>query len=191
MSETRGDLWLIRHGETEWTLTGAHTGRTNLPLTENGKQQGLAVREQLGGRSFAVVLVSPLERALETCRLAGYGGQAVVDPNLAEWSYGSYEGRTSAQIQAERPNWTSWDQGPLDGETIDQVAARAEAVIARVLAVDGDVALFAHGHVLRILTARWLEMPPDAARRFALETGSVSVLGYERDTRVIARWNLR
>ncbi|MGO9894987.1 MAG: histidine phosphatase family protein [Bryobacteraceae bacterium] len=191
MSETRGDLWLIRHGETEWTLTGAHTGRTNLPLTENGKQQGLAVREQLGGRSFAVVLVSPLERALETCRLAGYGGQAVVDPNLAEWSYGSYEGRTSAQIQAERPNWTIWDQGPLDGETIDQVAARAEAVIARVLAVDGDVALFAHGHVLRILTARWLEMPPDAARRFALETGSVSVLGYERDTRVIARWNLR
>ncbi len=186
-----GDLWLIRHGETEWTVSGAHTGRTNLPLTENGKRQAIALRERLGGRSFALVLVSPLERALETCRLAGYGGQAIVDPNLAEWWYGSYEGRTSAQIEEERPNWTIWDQGPRDGETIDQVAARAEAVIARALAAGGDVALFAHGHVLRILTARWLEMPPGAARRFALETGSVSVLGYERDTRVIASWNLR
>jgi probable phosphoglycerate mutase len=191
MPETRGDIWLIRHGETEWTLSGAHTGRTNLPLTEHGKQQAMAVRAQLAGRSFALVLVSPLDRALETCRLAGYSDQAIVDPNLAEWCYGTYEGRTSAQIQAERPGWSIWDQGPLEGETIAQVAARSEAVIARALAAHGDVALFSHGHLLRILTARWLEMPPDAARRFALETGSVSVLGYEHVTRVIARWNLR
>ncbi|MGP8244845.1 MAG: histidine phosphatase family protein [Bryobacteraceae bacterium] len=191
MPETRGDLWLIRHGETQWTLSGAHTGRTNLPLTENGKRQALALRRQLAGRSFALVLTSPLDRARETCRLAGYADQAIVDPNLAEWCYGSYEGRTTAQILAERPNWSIWDQGPLGGETIDEVAARAEAVIARALTANGDVALFAHGHLLRILTARWLEMPPDAARRFALETGTISVLGYERDTRVIARWNWR
>lgn len=191
MPETRGDLWLIRHGETEWTLSGAHTGRTNLPLTENGKKQALALRDELGGRTFALVLVSPLDRARETCRLAGYSGQAIVDPNLAEWSYGSYEGRTSAQILAERPGWSIWDQGPLNGETIEEVAARAESVIARALTANGDVALFAHGHLLRILTACWLEMTPRAAQRFALETGSVSVLGYERDTRVITRWNLR
>jgi probable phosphoglycerate mutase len=191
MPQTRGDLWLIRHGETEWTLSGAHTGRTNLPLTENGKRQALAVRDELAGRAFALVLVSPLDRARETCRLAGYADHAIVDPNLAEWWYGSYEGRTSAQIQVERPGWTIWDDGPLGGETIDEVAARADSVIARALAGDGDVALFDHGHLLRILTARWLEMPPIAARRFALETGSISVLSYERDTRVIERWNLR
>jgi len=190
MPETRGDLWLIRHGETEWTVSGAHTGRTDIPLTENGKRQALALGQQLGGRGFALVLVSPLDRARETCRLAGYADQAIVDPNLAEWSYGVYEGRTTAQILAERPDWSIWDQGPLNGETIEQVAARAEAVIARAVAANGDVALFAHGHLLRILTARWLEMPPRAAQRFALETGSISVLGYERDTRVIAKWNL-
>jgi probable phosphoglycerate mutase len=191
MPETRGDLWLMRHGETAWTLSGAHTGRTDLPMTENGKQQALALGRELKGRSFALVLVSPLERARETCRLAGYGDQAMVDPNLAEWCYGSYEGRTSTEILAERPDWSIWDQGPLDGETIEQVAVRAEAVIARALAVNGDVALFAHGHLLRILTARWIEMPPRAAQRFALETGTISVLGYERDTRVITHWNLR
>jgi probable phosphoglycerate mutase len=191
MAETRGDLWLLRHGETEWTVSGAHTGRTDIPLTENGKRQAAALGKELAGRSFAMVLVSPLERARETCRIAGYADQAIVDPNLAEWSYGSYEGRTTAQILAERPDWSIWNQGPLNGETIEQVAVRAEAVIARALAANGDVALFAHGHLLRILTARWLDMLPRAAQHFALETGSVSVLGYERDTRVIAKWNLR
>ena len=190
MPETRGDLWLMRHGETEWTVSGAHTGRTDIPLTENGKRQALALGQQLGGRGFALVLVSPLDRARETCRLAGYADRAIIDPNLAEWCYGTYEGRTTAQILAERPDWSIWNQGPLNGETIKQVAARAEAVIARAVAANGDVALFAHGHLLRILTARWLEMPPRAAQRFALETGSISVLGYERDTRVIAKWNL-
>ena len=191
MSDTRGDLWLIRHGETEWTVSGAHTGRTDIPLTENGKRQAVALGRELAGRAFALVLVSPFERALETCRIAGYAAQAIVDPNLAEWFYGSYEGRTTSQILAERPDWSIWHQGPLNGETIEQVAARAESVIARAVAAGGDVALFAHGHFLRILTARWLEMPPRAAQRFALETGSISVLGYERDTRVIAKWNLR
>jgi probable phosphoglycerate mutase len=181
----------MRHGETEWTVSGAHTGRTDSPLTENGKRQALALGQQLGGRGFALVLVSPLDRARETCRLAGYADQAIVDSNLAEWCYGAYEGRTTAQILAERPDWSIWNQGPLNGETIEQVAARAEAVIASAVAANGDVALFAHGHLLRILTARWLEMPPRAAQRFALETGSISVLGYERDTRVIAKWNLR
>lgn len=190
MPETRGDLWLIRHGETEWTVSGAHTGRTDIPLTENGKRQALALGQQLGGRGFALVLVSPLDRARETCRLAGYADRAIVDPNLAEWCYGTYEGRTTAQILAERPDWSIWNQGPLNGETIEQVAARAEAVITRAVAANGDVALFAHGHLLRILTARWLKMPPRAAERFALETGSISVLGYERDTHVIAKWNL-
>jgi broad specificity phosphatase PhoE len=184
------ELWLVRHGETEWSLTGAHTGSTDVPLTENGRAGALAVGRYLAGRHFALVLVSPLQRARETCRLAGYDDVAQVEPNLREWSYGNIEGRTTAEVRAGRPGWSLWDDGPPDGETLGQVASRARAVIERVDAAGGDVLLFAHGHVLRILTACWLGLPPDAARRFALGTASLGMLGYERDTRAMLRWNV-
>ncbi len=185
------DIWLIRHGETEWSLSGRHTGRTDIPLTAAGERSAEQTGRYLAGRPFALVLTSPLQRARATCRLAGYGSVAQVDPDLSEWDYGAYEGRTSAEIQKDAPGWTIWTSPVPGGETIQQVAARATRVIARATeCLAGDVALFSHGHLLRILTACWLGLPPDAGRLFALETGSVSVLGYERDTRVIARWNL-
>ncbi len=185
-----GELWLIRHGQTEWSLSGAHTGRTDIPLTEEGRRQALGVRELLHGRAFALVLSSPLQRALDTCKLAGYGDGAQADPNLMEWNYGDYEGRTTGQILQERPGWSLWRDGVPNGETIEQAAARAQAVIGRAVAAGGDVALFAHGHILRILTTCWLGLPPVDARLFALGTATVSTLGYERETRVISRWNL-
>lgn len=184
-----GQLWLIRHGETEWSRSGAHTGRTDLPLTDLGRQKAAALGRYLGGRPFALVLASPLQRARETCRLAGYGDVAQIEDNLCEWDYGDYEGRTTPEIRKQTPDWNLWISGVPNGETIAQVAQRAEAVIARALGAGGDVALFAHGHILRILTARWLDLPPEAGRLFALETASISVLGYERETRVIRRWN--
>jgi probable phosphoglycerate mutase len=183
-------IWLIRHGQTAWTLSGAHTGRTDLPLTEAGRENAVAVGRWLAGRQFAMVLTSPLSRARETCRLAGYGDVAQIDPNISEWDYGDYEGRTTADIRKERPDWFLWREGPLHGETIEEVGARAEAVLARISGVDGDVALFAHGHLLRILTARWLGLPPDCGRMFALATATVSILGFERETQVIQQWNL-
>jgi probable phosphoglycerate mutase len=184
-----GELWLIRHGETEWSRSGAHTGRTDLPLTEAGREEAAAIARRLAGKRFALVLTSPLQRALETCRLAGYGDEAQIEPNLLEWDYGDYEGRTTADIRKEVPGWNLWITGFPRGETIGQVAARARAVIDRALLADGDVALFAHGHILRILTACWLALPPACARLFGLSTASMSTLGYERETRVITRWN--
>ncbi len=188
------EIWLIRHGETEWSLSGAHTGLTDIPLTPAGQASAQAIGRYLV-RPFSLVLVSPLQRARETCRLAGYGSDAVVDPNLLEWDYGDYEGLTTPQIQSENPRWSLWDNGVPNGETATQVALRAEAVITRALATNGDVAngdvaLFAHGHILRILAARWLGLPPTAGRLFALGTASLSTLGYERQTPVITRWNL-
>lgn len=185
-----GELWLIRHGETAWSLSGQHTGRTDIPLTDAGRANAVALGRYLAGRDFALVLVSPLERARETCALAGYGGVAQIDPDLCEWNYGDYEGRTTAEIRAERPDWFLWKCGVPNGETLEQVAARAELAIDRAAAVEGDVALFAHGHVLRILTARWLGLEPADGRLFAMAPGSVSRLGYERETRVIWDWNL-
>lgn len=184
------EFWLFRHGETEWSKSGAHTCRTDLPLTEEGRQRASALRHWLAGRRFALVLTSPLARARETCAIAGYSDIAQIDPNLQEWDYGDYEGRTTADIRKGRPDWFLWKDGVPNGETVDQVAARARAVIDRALSVDGDVALFAHGHVLRILTACWLGLAPDAGRLFALSTASVSTLGYERQTRVITTWNV-
>jgi probable phosphoglycerate mutase len=185
------ELWLVRHGETEWSLSGAHTGRTDIPLTAAGRSKAAAAGRYLAGRHFELVLVSPLQRARETCRLAGYEN-ALVDPDLCEWDYGDYEGRTTQQIQAGRPGWSLWTDCVPNGETVAQVGARAERVIARAVAVPGerDVALFAHGHILRILTARWLGLPPEDGRLFALGTASISTLGYERETQVITRWNL-
>ena len=183
-------LWLIRHGETEWSKSGAHTGRTDLPLTETGCENASAMGGSLAGRRFALVLTSPLERARETCRLAGYGGVAEVDPNLSEWDYGDYEGRTTPDIRKEIPDWSLWVSGVPHGEAIDQVAGRARSVIARVLQAEGDVALFSHGHLLRVLAACWVGLPPQTGRFLALGTASLSTLGYERATRVITRWNL-
>jgi broad specificity phosphatase PhoE len=185
----RHEVWLFRHGDTEWSVSGQHTGRTDLPLTADGRHRAQAVGRRLAGRRFALVLSSPLARALETCRLAGYGELATLDADLMEWDYGAYEGRRTVDIQQERPGWSLWREGVPDGETIAQVAARAERVIELAEAAAGDVALFAHGHVLRVLTARWLELAPDAGRRFGLGTAAVSVLGYERATRVVVKWN--
>jgi broad specificity phosphatase PhoE len=182
-------LWLIRHGETEWTISGAHTGSTDIPLTDAGRRQALKLKQSLAGRRFALVLASPLSRAQETCSLAGFGRAAQIEPNLVEWRYGEYEGRTTAQIQAAAPDWSIWRSGVPGGERIAEVAARATCVIQRALQANGDVALFGHGHILRILAACWLELPPEGGRLFALDTAAIGVLGYERDVRVISRWN--
>jgi broad specificity phosphatase PhoE len=184
------EIWLVRHGETEWSLSGAHTGRTDLPLTATGRENAVAVGRWFKGRRFDLVLTSPLQRARETCRLAGYGDAALVDPNLSEWDYGDYEGRSTPDIQKGRPGWSIWRDGVPNGETVEQVGARAEAVLAVVAATDGDAALFAHAHILRILTACWLRLDPHCGSLFALGTASVSTLGYERETRVISCWNL-
>ena len=185
-----GELWLIRHGETEWSLSGAHTGTTDLPLTAEGETRARALGSKLAGHSFALVLTSPLQRARRTCELAGFGAHAQIEPNLSEWNYGAYEGLSTADIHRTRPGWSPFRDGFPDGETIDHVASRAQSVITRAVAVKGDVALFAHGHILRILATCWLELPPADARLFALSTASVSTLGYEHETRVITRWNL-
>jgi broad specificity phosphatase PhoE len=183
------ELWLIRHGETEWSRSGAHTGRTDIPLTPAGRDNAAAIGRYLAGRAFGLVLVSPRQRARDTCTLAGYP-DALTEPNLCEWDYGDYEGRTTADIQRERPGWSLWKDGVPNGETVAQVAARAEAAIGRALAIEGDVALFAHGHILRILAARWLGLPPGDGSLFALGTAAIGTLGYEHQTRVITRWNL-
>ena len=177
----------MRHGETEWSRSGQHTSRTDLPLTAVGEQRALALAKVLGGRKFALILSSPMRRALETCRLAGY--QAEASSDLHEWDYGSFEGLTTPEIQRHAPGWTVWSGTPLGGETAVQVGARADRVIGRALKADGDVALFGHGHMLRVLAARWLDLAPEYGRLLALSTGSVSVLGWERDSRVVRLWN--
>jgi broad specificity phosphatase PhoE len=182
-------LWLIRHGETEWSLSGAHTSRTDLRLTPVGEQRAADVGRFLGGRAFAVVLTSPMLRARETCRIAGYGEQAQVEENLREWDYGDYEGLSTADIRKNRPGWELWKDGVLHGESVEQVYARAGKVIQRAEQSSGDVALFAHGHILRILTACWLALHPADGRLFALGTATLSILGYEREQRVISLWN--
>jgi probable phosphoglycerate mutase len=184
---SRPELWLIRHGETAWSLSGQHTSRTDLALTADGERSAVAIGGTLRGHKFALVLSSPLRRALETARLAGFSPE--VDDNLHEWDYGDYEGLTTPEIQKQDPGWSIWTGTPRGGESADQVAARADAVIACALSADGDVALFSHGHMLRVLAARWLKLEPRAGRYFALGTGSISVLGYERDTHVIRTWN--
>jgi probable phosphoglycerate mutase len=181
-------LWLIRHGETAWSLSGQHTSSTDLALTEEGERRAAAVGKMLAGKKFSAVYTSPMSRARSTCRIAGLGDQAVVDDDLHEWNYGSYEGLTTPEIQKSAPGWTIWTSPPLGGETIDQVAERARRVIQSA-SQEGAVALFGHGHMLRVLAACWLEFEPQMGKHFALSTGSVSVLGYERETRVIQGWN--
>ncbi len=182
-------ILIVRHGETEWSLSGQHTSRTDLPLLPEGRRRASEIGTELAGREFALVLCSPLLRARETCELAGLGDQAELTDDLREWDYGEYEGLTTPQIHERNPNWNLWGDGCPGGERPDQVGQRADRVIARLLSVDGDTVAFAHGHILRVLTARWLEMEPAAGARWVLGAGSTGLLGYERDTRVIQRWN--
>lgn len=182
-------IWLVRHGETVWSRDGRHTGRTDIPLTEPGRHHAEVLGRHLAGKAFALVLTSPLARAAETCRLAGYGALAQPTDDLLEWDYGIYEGRTTSEIRTEEPGWSIWTTTVPGGETVAQVGERVRRVIDRAAAAPGDVALFAHAHVLRILTACWLGLAPDAGRLLALGTASVSILGYERETRVISVWN--
>jgi broad specificity phosphatase PhoE len=190
MAAAQNEIWLIRHGETEWSRSGRHTGRTDLPLTEPGGREAAALRRRLGDKRFSLVLSSPLTRAWETCRLAGYGDVAVKTDDLMEWDYGAYEGRTAAEIQADVPGWSLWKDGVPGGETAEQVAIRTRRVIDGAAQATGDVALFAHGHVLRILAACWVGLAPREGRLLALGTTAVSVLGWENGDRVIRTWNL-
>ena len=189
MSEPKQEIWLFRHGETEWSVSGAHTSHTDLPLLPSGIQQADELKTKLRGRNFALVLVSPMQRARETCRLAGYEAQAEITADLKEWDYGLYEGQSTAQIRQDRPDWSLWRDGVLQGESVESVGVRVKRIIDRCVQADGDVALFAHGHVLRILTAVWLELPAADGKLFALNTATISVLGYEHEYKVVRRWN--
>jgi probable phosphoglycerate mutase len=183
------EIVLVRHGETEWSRAGRHTGRTDIPLTAQGREQAKALGAALRERRFALVLTSPLARAAETCRLAGFGDVVLERDDLQEWDYGAYDGRTTAEIREERPGWTLWRDGVPGGETPAEVGARADRVIAELRSADGDVAVFAHAHLLRVLAARWIDLDPSAGGRFALDTASVSILGHHRETAVIQLWN--
>ncbi len=182
------EIVLARHGETEWSRDLKHTGRTDIPLTDHGRAEARLLRSAVARRSFARVLSSPLERALETCRLAGLEAVEVTD-DLLEWDYGEYEGITTAEIRQERPDWYLWRDGCPGGETAADVGERVDRVIDELRPLEGDAIVFAHGHVLRVLTARWLALGPESGALFKLDTGTLSSLGYERETPVITRWN--
>lgn len=183
-------MWIIRHGETIWTLSGQHTGRTDIALTDAGRDAATKLAARLAGRSFALVLASPLQRAFETCRLAGFGDVAQRCDDLMEWDYGAYEGKRKSEIRAQRPDWTIWKDGVPGGETIAQVAARARRVLELARHAGGDVALFAHAHLLRVLTACWLQLPPENGKHFDLDTASIGVLARKDGIPVIRKWNL-
>ncbi len=191
MSNELPVIYLARHGETAWSLTGQHTGLTDLPLTERGERNARALGERLIGLNFAKVFTSPLQRAARTCELAGFGAIAEVDRDLLEWNYGQYEGRRTAEIHAERPDWQLFRDGCLGGESPDQVGARADCVVSRVRPGRADVLLFSSGHFLRVLAARWLGLEPSAGRYLLLSTASLSALGYEHNLfqPVIRLWN--
>ena len=182
-------VWLMRHGETEWSRDLRHTGRTDIPLTEAGREQARRLRDPLAEIHFDRVLCSPLRRARETCELAGLGDAAELRDALMEWDYGDYEGITSEEIHARRPGWMLWRDGAPGGESPEEIGERADTVVAELLEMRGTVGVFAHGHLLRVLAARWLGVEPSAGRHFALGTATLSQLGWERDDRVIGRWN--
>ena len=182
---------LVRHGQTEWSKAGRHTGRTDIPLDDHGRAQAASVGELLAGERFTTVLTSPLARAFDTCALAGYGGVAEVDPDLMEWDYGAYEGRTSADIRHELGRWSVWTDGVPGGESIDDVGQRAVRVVKRIEQSAGEMLVFAHGHLLRILAAVWAGLPPEEGRRLVLGAGSVSRLGWEHGLRCLTAWNLQ
>ena len=182
-------LVLARHGETEWSRTGRHTGRTDIPLTDLGREEARRLANVLSGRSFSRVVSSPLVRATETARLAGFGDRLEIDDDLREWDYGSYEGRTRLEIAADVPGWTVWSHPIVGGESLEELGARADRVIDRLLPSGGDVLVFSHGHFLRVLAARWIAAPPVTGSRLELWTATISELGWEHDRRVIELWN--
>jgi probable phosphoglycerate mutase len=181
-------LFAVRHGETEWSLSGRHTGHTDVPLTDAGRERAKQVGAVLSGRTFALVLTSPLSRARETAALTGFP-DAIVDDDLREWDYGDYEGLKTLDIREERPDWFLWDDGVPNGETIDEVATRADRVIRRVREVDGDILVFAHGHILRVLAARWLAQAPGFGRHLILSPATLSILAHERESPALETWN--
>lgn len=182
------EVLLVRHGETAWSREGRHTGSTDIPLTATGRRRGERLGKRLAERRLALVLTSPLSRAVDTCRLAGLG-PGEVRRDLTEWDYGRYEGRTTSEIQIEAPGWSLWRDGCPDGETAADVGRRADRVVAELRSLAGDAAVFAHGHLLRVLAARWLGMPPEAGGAFALSTATISILGREHESPVIRLWN--
>jgi broad specificity phosphatase PhoE len=182
-------IFLIRHGETQWSLTGRHTGRTDLPLTENGERGAAHLHGLLQRITFTHVLTSPLQRARRTCELAGFGAVAQVEPDLHEWDYGDYEGRTTAEIHAQQPGWDVFQNGCPQGESTGQISQRADRVLAGLRPMDGTVALFSHGHFLRALAVRWIGLPVHEGRHFALDTASLSMLGFNGEIPAISLWN--
>lgn len=189
MNKLAQQIYLVRHGETEWSLSGQHTGVTDIPLTENGRSVAKRFAPLAATVNFALVLTSPLKRAQMTCELAGLGEQAEIDPDLMEWNYGEYEGLTTKQIHAKSPEWILFRDGCPGGESPEDVAVRVDRLIAKVRAVKGNIALFAHGHILRVLAARWIEFPVMAGSHFMLDTATLSVLSYYRGIPAIKRWN--
>jgi probable phosphoglycerate mutase len=189
MNGRRGEVLLVRHGETEWSRGGRHTGRTDVPLTDAGRRDAALAGERLAGRRFGRVLASPLSRAMDTCRLAGLGDVAEARDELLEWDYGAYEGLTTPEIRERRPGWWLWRDGCPDGESPDDVALRADRIVEELRDLDADAVLFAHGHVLRVLAVRWLGLAPVHGGNLALTTAALSALGYEREAPVISLWN--
>jgi broad specificity phosphatase PhoE len=183
------EVYLVRHGETEWSLSGQHTGSTDIPLTPNGEEVARQLGRKLADHNFAAVISSPMSRALDTARLAGFEHDVRLSDDLKEWDYGEYEGLTTPQIRERRPDWWLWRDGCPGGESPAQVGARADRLIAEVRAVDGDVLLFGHGHILRVITARWLGYPAGDGMHFSLGTATLSTLGWEREAASIWRWN--
>jgi broad specificity phosphatase PhoE len=180
---------LVRHAETEWTISHRHTGRTDLPLTERGRDAARDLAATLAGHDFGLVLVSPARRARETCELAGFGSQAIQNEDLLEWDYGEYDGLTTAEIEAQRPGWSQWRDGCPGGERAADVGIRADRAIAAAVASEANVVVFSHGHLLRVLGARWAGLDPEAGSRLGLSPGAICLLGHEHGTRILARWN--
>src|SRR5499433_3026658 len=189
MAASTQRVYVVRHGETEWSLSGQHTGVTDIPLTENGRAVARRLRPILADQSFPLVLTSPLSRARETCELAGLSAHAVVEPDLKEWNYGEYEGLTPKQIRDKQPGWMIFRDGCPGGETPAQIGARVDRVIARIRDAPGNVALFAHGHVFRVLVARWIGLPAGGGQHFSLDTATLNVLGYYHDSPAVKIWN--
>lgn len=189
MKPVSPQIVLVRHGETAWSRSGQHTGRTDIPLLEDGQRMGRALEAPLRAWSFAAVWTSPLRRASETCALSGHGVIARTNPDLMEWDYGAYEGKTSREIHAMAPGWNLWRDGAPEGETAEQVGARADRAMEEVRRVEGNVLLFSHGHFLRLFAARWLGLPPSEGRLFALSTASISVLGWHDAQPILVSWN--